>query len=295
MRTDGKFEAKHITIPVKNGEPLRFCPIGDIHRDNELHADHEFQQWLKDQHNPGVRKFYIGMGDSCDFMRAHTRAMIRHVEIEAEDVQDALQRGGKLWVENLAEELHPIAKRFVGVMGGNHYMEFVIDTPNGKLRQHSEQYLAEILGCDYLGVMCALTITLEDAKKAKRATVRLICHHGAGGGQTPGASVNRVARMLQGWNAQVALMGDDHKRFIQPIGEQLSAEQVDGRDVITATTHWVGRTGSFLRGFEPGKSSYVVDRAFNPLSIGTVEVELKLKTCPRTGRAFIAIGGHQPA
>lgn len=294
MRTDGLFNTKHLRISAKVGESIWLRPFSDVHRDNELHAADAWRDWLKYCAEDGKRAYYLGVGDYMDFVRAHTRAALDILDVEAKDVRHRLQELAREWVTMFAAELCPFKKNIIGLLGGNHFTEFVEKNSRGKeSKQHSDAYLADLLGCDYLGTMAAVTLTLADQKQGQ-ADIRIIAHHGAGGATTVGGSLNRVQRMLNGWNANIALMGDDHKRGCYPVGDRLSHEIICGRETLTSNTRWVGRTGSFLRGFEPGKSSYVVDSAYEPTSIGTIEFELKLKK-NSNGSLMVSIGGYQPA
>jgi hypothetical protein len=236
------------------------------------------------------------MGDYLDFCRAHTRALLQELDEKAPEVNNRLNDTLLQEVENFANELRPsVSKGLLGLIGGNHCPDLMFREAGEERRVKADKHLADLLGTQYLGTMCRLTLELHDETAGRKGAVKIVCHHGAGGGQTNGASVNRVARMLHGWKAHIALMGDDHKRFFIPDGQTLDGDVIDGREVIISETQWVGRTGSFLTGFSPGHSSYVVDKCFNPLSIGTIEVELKLKLDQRTGRVFVGIGGYQPA
>lgn len=298
MRTDGLFTVCDYTIKTNLDEPVWLRPVGDIHRDAELHADGEWQAWRKYAFTDPQKAVYIGMGDYADFMRAHVRAMSDHSEVENAGISERLQGSCDKWVETLGMELQPLADRFVGLLSGNHYFEFTDKPEGGKIvREHSDARLARLLGTKYLGTMSLITLHLVDIRnKANRAAVRVIAHHGVGAGGTIGGSLNRVQRMLTGWHADVALMGDDHRRGIVPIGDRLTvATSLQGVPTILANSKWVGRTGSFLRGFEPGKRSYVVDCAYEPSSIGTIEVEMKLRKNRKTGECLVALGGRQPA
>lgn len=296
-RTDGLFTTKEFTIYTRLDEPAWLRPFSDVHRDAELHADGEWQAWLRYVRTDDANAYYLSLGDNNDFMRAHVRALSAQNDIVDSSISESLQEKCNRSVELLARELEPIRDRLIGIMGGNHYFIFSETEGGVTTREHSEARLARLLGTDYLGTMCLLTLHLVDSRnKANRAEVRVIAHHGVGGGCTIGGSLNRVQRTLGGWHADVALFGHDHKRGIVPVGDRLSVYPgLDGSPAIMANSKWVGRTGSFLRGFEPGKSSYVVDGAFEPSSIGTIEVQMKLRKNRKTGLVYVALGGFQPA
>lgn len=290
MRTDGLFTVHHHTVTVDLDQPFYLCPISDIHRDNELHAAAEWQAWLKyAQRERRSNAVFLALGDSLDFARAHVRAVMDSAGGEGENIKKTVQHNVEQWIEVITEELRPLRKQFIGWMSGNHYFE-LSDTHKGvTTKTHSDKQIADILGCEYLGTMAGITITLRDKAGTGQAEVKIIAHHGAGGATTIGGSLNRVQRMLRGWAVDIALMGDDHKRGIVPVGSILSLSRHNNRDIITDKIQLVGRTGSFLCGFEPGKSSYVVDAAYEPTSIGTIEIEMRLVKCPRTGKLIVKL------
>ena len=291
MRTDGLFTTHHHSQEVAVGEPVYLCPVSDIHRDNALHAETEWKQWLDYARRERSKAMFLGLGDGLDFARAHERALLASGGEEGKGIENALQNSCQLWADTLIEELKPIRSRFIGWMSGNHYFEFVSGDGGRKERLHSDQYIADQLGCKYLGAMSAITITLRDKRGTGSADVRIIAHHGSGGATTVGGSLNRVQRMLRGWHASIALMGDDHKRGIIPVGSMLSSEWHEGRPLLVDHVQYVARTGSFLCGFMPGKSSYVVDAAYEPTSIGTIEIEMRLVRCPRTKKLTVKLRG----
>ena len=296
MHCDGLFTTKEVTVLTKLDESVWLRPVGDIHRDSDLHADGEWQAWLKYAKNDPARAIYLLMGDTNDFARAHVRSLLASNDIVDGSISEALQDKANAAVVRIAEELEPLKDDIVGVLGGNHFFLFSESKGGVTTKEHSDNRLARLLGTDYLGTMCLLTITLKDINNPRnQAKVRVIAHHGVGGGATIGGSLNRVHRTLNGWHADVALFGHDHKRGIVPVGDMLKTVSVDGRDILLADSKWVGRTGSFLRGFAPGKASYAVDMAYEPSSIGTIEVQMKLKKNRKTGQVSVALGGLQPA
>ena len=287
MRTDGLFTYHRHVEQVRLDQPIHLCPISDIHRDNELHAESEYQDWLRYATAERKRDLFIGLGDANDFARAHVRAFLGSSE-HGKSVDDALQKQAKAHSDLVVTELRPIAKRFIGWMSGNHYFVFTDKQRGVETRTHSDEYIAGKLGCPYLGTMSRITITLQSGNKS--ADLRIIAHHGAGGGTTVAGGLNRVVRMMNGWEGvDIGLMGDNHQRGVVPLGEQLDVREQSGRERLTVKRRFAARTGSFLRGFEVGKSSYVVDACYDPTSIGTVEFELRLKTCPRTGHAYVSV------
>jgi len=270
MRTEALFTLHQFGIPCRIGKPVWICPVGDIHRDSEHHADGEWRDWLKYARTVRKDAWFLGMGDYLDFLRAHNRALMHSFNLDAPDIDDAIEKHAKKWLDVIYRELKPIGHRFIGMLSGNHFYQF-------RKEGHSDRVLAEYLNAPYLGTCAGIVLTLNDSTAGKRGCVRIIAHHGVGGAGTIGGSLNRVQRFLHGWEADIALMGDDHKRGIMPTGDQLRMQFRGAGLEIQSRTQYVGRTGSFLRGYVDGKSGYVTDKALTPTSLGTVELELTLQ------------------
>ena len=71
MRTDGLFTTHHHSQEVAVGEPVYLCPVSDIHRDNALHAETEWKQWLDYAKRERSKAMFLGLGDGLEIGRAH--------------------------------------------------------------------------------------------------------------------------------------------------------------------------------------------------------------------------------
>jgi hypothetical protein len=80
-------------------------------------------------------------------------------------------------------------------------------------------------------------------------------------------------------------MGHDHKKSI---GMSSRLVLTDGRTGINLKEKKIlyARTGSFLKGYEPDKPSYVTKSLLNPSDLGTVKIELspRRKVVEKNGR-----------
>jgi hypothetical protein len=268
MRTDGLFSVFDKTIKVEVDKPIYLVPVGDIHHDAECHADKEFARFLRYMATERKGNSYcLGMGDYNDFQRAHERAMLEGGN--SESMKEAANSFSMREVQRTYEDVKEL--NWIALLSGNHYSNLSMESkPGMQSIVHSDKYLADMLGVTYLGACSAITLKL----KAKRISgeVKLIAHHGIGGGGTIGGGLNRVRKFLQGWEADIALMGDNHQRGILPTEDYISF----GDGSLCSHTRWVARTGSFLKGYEPNRKNYVTDMALSPTSLGWVEFELRL-------------------
>jgi len=243
--------------------------MGDIHHDDENHADKEFNKFLNYVRTERKNNSYIlGMGDYIDFQRAHDRALTRSKDAESSKL--AIQEYALKSVQNLYHKIEGL--NYIGLLSGNHYADIEAKVKNGSVTTiHSDAVLADMLGTTYLGVCSHVTLKLKGRKSS--GEVRIIAHHGHGSAATIGGGINRVRRFLSGWDSNIALMGHSHQRGVMPTEDRISVR--DG--IMRSSTRWVGRTGSFLKGYEIGKQSYVTDMALNPTALGWIEFEMRLE------------------
>jgi hypothetical protein len=281
MRTDGKFTLHKKTVDVKNDKPIFLIPFGDVHHDSQHCARDVWDRFISYLKTERKNLILLGMGDYLDFMRCHDRAASLDIKKSGMDVvRDLLNNYAEKELYSFKQEVWPFRKHFIGLISGNHYFEF------GNGIAHSDERLANELGVPYLGVCCGITLTLRS--KTGSASIRIIAHHGTGAATTLGGGLNRVHRFLYGWDADIALMGDNHQRSLSSTGDKLSFNH--GK--LNSRCQWIARTGSFLRGYVEDKSSYVTDAALSPSSLGWVEFELRLVK-DQNGKHTIKIRGIQ--
>lgn len=159
--------------------------------------------------------------------------------------------------------------RILGLLNGNHYQVYH-DGTNG------DQYLASQLGAKYLGVCAAVKINFCVA--GRYCGILLVAHHGRGAGTTAGGRLNSVEKLAGYWpDADIVLMGDNHARGALPMGDKLTlvhASRSECGYALKSRKTYIARTGSFLKSYEPGESSYVVDACLPPASLGWVEFDI---------------------
>lgn len=283
--TDGLFTLHKFTIETSIDKPEHIIPIGDIHHDAPCHANHEFDRFLAYMRNERKNAYCLGMGDYLDLDRAHDRALLE--TLDAESAKERLNGIAMKELVKLADKLDKL--RWIGMLSGNHYANITNKKKKGFTGvMHSDAALASMLKAEYLGVCCGLTVTFVDKKVKKSSDVHIIAHHGVGSAMTIGGGLNRVRRFISGWDADIALMGHNHQRGILPTEDKISFHN----DKLSSRTRFVGRTGSFLRGYVDNERSYVTDFALTPASIGWIEFEFRLRL-DEHGKPYVAIRGIQ--
>jgi hypothetical protein len=268
MQTTGIFTIHKFEIEFeKYNEPIYLFPFGDVHRDNtNCDEKHwlEFLDWAKNK----PRSYFLGMGDYQDLASATERIILGNKGLH-ESTKDTIEGVYEIHTKRFFKEIEFMKDRLIGLIEGNHFGNFESGIT-------TTQYLAQMLGCKYLGVSSFVRLVFyKKGNKRKSAKLDIWAHHGKGGARLVGGSLNTVERMIAAANADIYLMGHDHKKSCAYVP---TMELTDGKNIkLRKKKKLIGRTGSFLKGYVPDKKSYVADAAMNPTDLGVLKIELTPK------------------
>jgi hypothetical protein len=269
MRSTGEFQIHRYSQSFnKFNEPIYLIPFGDIHKYAPMHAEERWQEVLDWARNK-PRCMFLGMGDYFDLASAKERMFFGEGRLH-ESTDDTLDNLAMKMVLGFAKEIKFMNGKLIGLIEGNHYWVF----PNGMT---STQKLCEVLECKYLGNAAMIRLVLKPATRPS-STMKLdiIAHHGRGTSRVAGGDMRAVEQLADMTECDIALMGDNHRKGVQ-YKERLLLCEAGGAIRIKAKKILMARTGSFLKGYEPGKKSYVVDAAYQPTDLGLVKIELTPK------------------
>lgn len=267
MQTTGLFTTHRVELDAEIGKPFRLIPFGDVHRDSNLHAESHWQDFLKYAKKQDNAVF-LGMGDYTDGCSTSERIALDGSAIH-DTTRATMQKLYSEWADTLADELAFMKGRCIGLLGGNHYMKF----ENGDTTDH---ILAAQLRTKFLGVCSFIRLSFRFGKSQKRASLDIFAHHGKGGGSLPGSTFNTIEKMQGTADADFYFMGHDHKKGCIPSSPRLKLVST-GKNAelnVRERTPWLGRTGSFLKAYEPGLVSYNVDAGRSACSLGWIEFEI---------------------
>lgn len=268
MKTSGVFEIHSLTVKLKSiNDKLTLLPFGDVHRDSPAHADEEWKKFLAHARkvpNP----LFLGMGDYMDGYSTSERSIIYSGGLH-DSSKKRHDEDGRGRIRAFAKEIAFMKGRMIGALNGNHYQVYH-DGTNG------DQYLANLMDTKYLGVCCVVRVSVDCAGRQTAFTIA--AHHGRGAGTTAGGRMNSVEKLAGFFpEADIVLMGDNHARGAIPLGDKLTlvkAVKSERGFELKSRKTYIGRTGSFLKAYEPGESSYVVDAALSPSSLGWIEFQI---------------------
>jgi hypothetical protein len=208
------------------------------------------------------------MGDYTEWFSDSERLGMHSVRLH-ESSKKTLDDFAKDHCNKFFEKIKFMKGKLIGLMEGNHHYLF----DNGMT---STQYLCQLLSCKYLGATAFTRLSFSYTKGNKKASLDIFSHHGKGASRLVGGSLNTVQQMAECAEADIFLMGHDHKKSV---GMSSRLRLTDGRTGTNLREKKIlyARTGSFLKGYEDGKNSYVSKAVLNPCDLGTVKIELTPK------------------
>jgi len=127
-----------------------------------------------------------------------------------------------------------------------------------------------------LSATALIGLTFKYKHGNRRASLDLFVHHGKGSARLVGGSLNTVQQMAECAEADIYLMGHDHKKSLGMSSRLRLTHGKAGVDIAERKILYA-RTGSFLKGYDLDKPSYVAKALLNPSDLGTVKIELTPK------------------
>ena len=274
MISDSIFTIHRYKIKVHElNVPIYLIPFGDIHRFTSLCDTEkwfEFLDWAKIKPNT----YFLGMGDYDDLASLGEREALMQACLH-ETTQQTLDDIFKDHTNKLCEEINFMRGRLIGLIEGNHHgiLQSGITTT---------QMMCEKLDCKYLGVSSFIRLSFQSIKSThSRTSVDIWAHHGKGASRLLGGSLNTVEQMSEISDADICLMGHDHKKSLA-IKTRLYLRTGSGNLNLSQSKVLLGRTGTFLRGYVDGQPSYIARGLLNPTDLGVLKIELtpkRLRKC----------------
>ena len=281
MRTTGLFTTAVKQVALKsNSQPISIIPFGDVHWGAPGFSKSHWRDFIKEA-KANKNAYFLGMGDYCDFASSSERAALRAINLH-DASRELLETVAAKQITDFRREIAWMGDRLLGVIGGNHTFEFA----DGKT---ADERLANLLDVPFLGV-CAV-IRLQVNYQGKCLSIDIFAHHGTGGGgTTEGNSINQVAKLRQWIEADIYIEGHDHDRWCKP-GKPRLIPTLNGKTgslEVKERPTMLARSGSFLKAYEPGASSYIADAAKGPCQLGAVEIQVRLRRPSQDGGRALA-------
>jgi hypothetical protein len=261
-------------VPV---DGITIVPIGDIHFNAPMFAADVFDAWCA-KWKKKQNVYYVGVGDYLETLSTSERKALAQIHSSSREWMDSRIMED---VDKLAAKLEFTKGRWLGMLCGNHNH---ISADGMTITQ----LLAKRLDAPALGVCAAIRLILNRTNSSAHLVYDIWAHHGTGGGVLAGSTINALERWSNGLDADMALMGHDHKK----VGIQIERLGLTGnRDTLRPKTKTITliRTGGFMKAYEKGKVSYLVERAARPLTLGTASAHIRLWRNKDEGDVMIPI------
>jgi len=261
-------------------QPIYLIPFGDVHRFSpncDTNKWLEFLAWAKNKKNA----YFLGMGDYFDFLSGSERRELNEASLHEatySNIEDLMNSQVKRFVN----EISFMKGRLLGLIEGNHYATYHTGIT-------TTQEMCRLLGCNYLGISSFIKFAMN--RGAKGYSLDIWAHHGRGVGRTLGSGLNTVNQMAEIADADIYLMGHNHKKQVG-MKTRLCLNGSGGKIGLSHRKIVLACTGSFLRGYVPDAPSYVARAALPPTDMGTVKIELTPKRDKKDGRDDFYVDIH---
>lgn len=255
------------TRTVAITDKLTLVPFGDAHLGARACDNKKVKRALQRiLDTPDA--YVIGMGDYIDLV---TRQDLKRFAAGgiAPSLVDQIDTLVDAQRELLIETLKPLAEagRILGLCEGNHESEITKRYSTSVVRE-----VCKVLNVPYLGYSCLYRLHITRRGRKMGRNLIIYAHHGFGGGKTMGAAINRRVGLVQDFDADIYLMGHDHA-YLTGIKPRLSISSYGAPRLIAKPVACVA-TGSFLKGYEQGTTTYVEKAGLSPVMLGTPTIEV---------------------
>lgn len=289
---------------------LDLCATGDWQLGSSSCCEWKIDQAIDDMlerqafyraHVPIAKMAAISVGDLEDEDRPTTREYRARLAAERAEVVERDAAKHVAWLEG---DLLPRLKRLhegldyglIGGVAGHHWTFLAGGAKVGEKTVYSSvEYifarLEQMTGkpCVYMGPMVSfLDFTFERDRgredgRTQAVRVMGLLQHGEGGGQTKGATLGRLERTAQGFDADFYIRGHDCQLVATKTDILYAAEGRSGGGQIRSRTRTMLNLGSATMGYElsKGRSSYIESGMMRPTTMGWGSISFKISKASR--------------
>jgi len=282
MEACGKVYIEH----PSRSDKIRIWNLADVHLFNGGCAVKRFREDVKSI-AADPYSFVVGGGDYADYISPTDPRWDASCIGRAMDVTD-LGQLGLFQTEAVCNELRPLQNKLIGLLMGNHEKKY----QKTKEQSFLHDYLCKSLkvpNLEYSAIFDVVLIRNTRIKKPRlsfqvdgekapnvpssgtRFTVRFYCHHGAGGATTPGGKLNKLIKFMHFFDAQIYFIGHVHGSS----GHRMVSIGADSPCTKLVERERVGViTGTYLRTYAPGITTYGEVAAYSPTALGAASVTI---------------------
>jgi UDP-2,3-diacylglucosamine pyrophosphatase LpxH len=247
------------------GKVFKIVPLGDLHYGNKNCNKKLFEKAV-DKIAGQPDTYTILMGDMCEAINYRDPRFAPECIDNDLSVAD-LDRMFSIQCDWVVNTLMPIKHKIIGIHEGNH---------ESKVRKYNHfdmtAYMAKALEIKNLG-QCAWT-RLKFRRHNSVYTIIMHSLHGGSGATTIAGIINKLRAIAEGMaNSRIILMGHTHRCFAQFLDPKMYIPRT-GRMKLQNESTIIANTGSFLKAYTEGVTSYIEEKSLRPIDLGTVCIKI---------------------
>jgi hypothetical protein len=276
---------RYIVYPSRS-DVFEIWNLSDLHMGAKACAEDMIRRDVEAiKSNPNA--YWLGGGDYCDFINYGDKRFDPDAVSESISVKDLGQLGRKS-AEMVYDMFSPIRDKCLGLLYGNHELSYMKD----KAMQNLHSKMCIDLNVPDLGYCCLMDLefirdshkkgkvckplfTIENPRKEKIIgqvyEVRVFAHHGSGFATTPGGKLNKLIQFMNNFDADIYFLGHVHDQ----VGRRQATITAD-RDCKKITAHEkLGViSGSYLKTYEHGSTTYGEQKGYAPTTLGAAKITI---------------------
>ena len=237
-------------------------PIGDCHLGNkgcELSRLKEMVQWIKDKPNC----YWLGMGDYIDCIN-YTDKRFDPDTIEKKYLGE-LSNCVPMQIDDFINIVRPIADKCLGFHRGNHEEKIRLQYHYDVMYELWKEFQKPLLEDS------CVTVLDFHLPNEQVHSIKIFSMHGCCGGRKGGSKINWLEDLIAYMEADIYLIAHSHIKESE-IKTQL---YVDRAGRVQQRKKVLGVTGSFLRGYVQGCSSYIEKAMLPPTDLGVIRLSIR--------------------
>lgn len=271
-----------LTLPF---EETIVVPIGDV----QLGAQGCDTERLKRNIDWGMEHnaYFLGMGEYLDILSPSNRQKVRSMALY-DTAEDMLEEITSQKVSEFLQIVRGSEGRWLGLLEGHHFFEF-------RDGATTDTMIAQALKAPFLGT-CAFVRLKYKVSQTSSITCTIWCHHGVGSGQKAAAPLNRLENIMPYFDADIYLIGHQHKKVATPIDQIYMTRQYPFK--LQYRTKIIACTGGYLLGYLQGstqgrpfpRGTYVEKGMRPPVSLGCILLFIRPVHNNHTSRIDLNVG-----
>jgi predicted phosphodiesterase len=276
---------KRYIIHPSRSDVFSIWNIADIHLGNKSCSKERVKADIE-RVRADPYSFWIGGGDFADYISPHDKRWAAGaIDGDIISVSDLGKLGHKMY-EEVKKLFDPIKHKCLGLAKGNHESKYM----NVKEQSDLHGWLCTALGVPDLHYSALMDLCFLRTAGCKTPTLssspakhntytstpfRIALHHGFGSSTTPGGKLNTLIKFMQNVDADIYFMGHVHEQKGQR-QVRLTAD-ADCKHIRCKETVGV-ITGSYLKTYASGTTSYGEEKGYSPTPLGAARVQINPET-----------------